>query len=200
MHVARSDHDLTAAVNEVHNSLCVMLRRPPDDTISWHIHVSHTKKQPRSQRLALSTVRPLRVGGSFVLEPALQHHLGDGLANLAAADDGRMGIFGKYDEEVVGHHVDIGCGLVEERGEVASLIVRVGHVLAIIGVAPSHALFALKQDVHIDISAMNLQHLLLFRQTFGVDIIDEEFVAIEDNLSHGRVEQVVALDIREELG
>lgn len=37
MRVAGSDHDLTAAVNEVHNSLCVMLRRPPDDTILLHI-------------------------------------------------------------------------------------------------------------------------------------------------------------------
>ena len=113
----------------------------------------------------------------------LQHHLGDGLANLAAADDGGMGIFWKDDEEVVGHHVDVGGGLVEERSEVASLIVRVSQLLAIVGVAPSHALFALKEDMHIHISAMNLQHLLLLGQTFGVDIVDEELVALEYNLS-----------------
>ena len=90
-----------------------------------------------------------------------------------------------------GGAVGIECAIA--RGVVGFHLV--GHIFERL---PPHGFTPLEQNLHIDVVTVYLQHLLFGRHALGVDVVDEEVVAIEFDAAARCVQDVVALDVVEQ--
>ena len=76
-------------------------------------------------------------------------------------------------------------------------IVGLCLVRAVLDSFPTDGLLAFEEDVDIDILTVHLKHLLVGCYALGVDVVDEEVVALQLYASARSIEQVVRLHVVE---
>lgn len=126
----------------------------------------------------------------------LRNHLADG----AVADDEGMGILGGEDDCLTGDEMQPGGGAVGVEGTVGGGVVGFDFVGHIVEGFPADGLAAFQQYLHVDVVAVHFRHLLFGRHAGGLDIVDEEAVAVDFDATAFRIEQVVVFTYSKRVG
>ena len=128
----------------------------------------------------------------------LEFHFHDELANLALAYHRCMRILRPDYHELTGTKLYVsGCRL-GVKSAVCFCVVGLCEVGAVFYRLPAYCLLTLKEDVDVNILMVHLEHLMLCRYTFRIDVIDEQSVAVKLYAATRFVEKVMTLNIVED--
>ena len=90
-----------------------------------------------------------------------------------------MGVLGVDDGEVPRLEIDVARGGVVVEDEVILHVEGRTWTRAAVGAAPADALASLQEDMDVEVGLMGLQRLVGLEDGGGLDVVDEERVALQ---------------------
>ena len=127
----------------------------------------------------------------------LKLNLNNQLANLSLANHRCVWVFGPHDEELARMHLHVSGSRLGIESAVGFGIVGLCLVRAVLNSFPADGLLTFEEDVDVNILTVHLKHLLVGCYALGVDVVDEEVVALQLYASARSIEQVVRLHVIE---
>ena len=127
-------------------------------------------------------------------------HLGNGLHQCAAADDGGMGILRPYNIELSRTDREIIVGRSRIKSKISFDIKRSIALNREVGQTAYPAdLLARKGEMDINVLAVHFEFLLLSTFQTGTDNVDVEIITVEGDTSERTLQKVVTAEILEKL-
>lgn len=115
--------------------------------------------------------------------------------NISGSDNRCMRVFRIHNHKLTGkqiHPCGRGIGI---QSAIAFFIVRLDFLFYVFNSLPTNSLRSFQKDVHININTVNLKHLLILWNTFGIDVHYKQIVSVYINTSQLGMEQIMCLHI-----